>query len=93
MRILGWVLIAIAFALGFAFSFGQPLGQLIFTWDSGFIPTLQAGVQRNIAPGLWDWFFLPLLERPVWVGPFLLGCLVFFVHGLWKRATGRMPAA
>ncbi len=89
MRILGWVLMALAFALGFVFTFGEPLGTILFAWNSGFIPTFQAGVQRNLSPWLWDMLILPLLERPVWVGPFLLSCLVFFVHGMWKRATGQ----
>lgn len=89
MRILGWLLVTAGFALGFAFGFGQPLGAVIFAWDSGFIPMFQAGVQRNIAPWLWDDVLLPVLERPIWVAPMLLGCLVFLIHGLLKRTAGR----
>jgi hypothetical protein len=88
MRLLGWLLIALGFALGFAFTFGEPLGNLIFAWDPGFIPTLQAGVQRNIAPWLWDGVALPILERPSWVVPMLAGCAIFMVRGLLRRGEG-----
>ncbi|NKC30142.1 hypothetical protein [Falsiroseomonas selenitidurans] len=56
-----------------------PLGAAIFaTWPE-FLNTLQAGVQRRIAPELWDWVFLPLLEWPVWVVPGALGLLLLIL--------------
>ena len=53
-----------------------PLGAVIFRAAPAFLNTLQAGVQRNLSPALWDALFLPLLEWPSWVVPVVLGALL-----------------
>ncbi|MCS6890441.1 MAG: hypothetical protein RMK64_10790 [Rhodovarius sp.] len=82
MRILAWLLILLGLLVGFVFSFGEPLGALIFAWDQSLLPRLQAGVQRYLLPWMWDLLFLPILERPAWVAPVLGGCFLFLLRWL-----------
>ncbi|MBU8540054.1 hypothetical protein [Falsiroseomonas tokyonensis] len=71
-------------ALALWFGGGTPLGAVIFRLWPAFLNTLQAGVQRRIAPELWDWVFLPVLEAPSWLVPAALGALLLLA-GLARR--------
>lgn len=57
---------------------------MIFGIWPEFLNTFQAGVQRRIAPELWDWVFLPVLEAPSWAVPVVLGGLLLLT-GLARR--------
>jgi hypothetical protein len=48
-----------------------PLGQLWFELDPPSLNMTQAGIQRHVAPWLWEDVLQPLLELPAW--PVLLG--------------------
>ena len=62
-----------------------PLGAALFRLDPALLNTAQAGIQRHLAPGLWDSAALPLLEQPVWLLPLLLGGLLLLVRRLLNR--------
>lgn len=79
MKLLGFLLLALAAGLGGWFGFGTPLGAVIFAIDPPFLNTLQAGVQRRLSPDLWDLVFLPVLEWPSWVLPAALGLLLLLL--------------
>ena len=84
MRVLGLLLLAAAAALAAWFGPGTPLGAVIFGLWPAFLNTFQAGVQRRLAPELWDLVILPLLEWPSWVVPAALGLAVLLI-GLRRR--------
>jgi len=84
LRILGWILLlAAVFVAGMtifvAFSGGdfsvRSSGQIWFAIDPASLNGLQAGVQRNIHPLLWDPFLLFILDQPSWVLFAFLGFL------------------
>ena len=85
MRIAGWILVIIGFGLGFALGFGRPLGEIIAGAAPDLLGSLQAGVQRNLAPWLWDGPLMWVLERPSWVAPMLLGVVLLTVSGWFRR--------
>jgi hypothetical protein len=62
----------------------EPLGAFIFRIDPPFLNTLQAGVQRNLAPWVWDEVILRIIEQPVWVIPGVLG-VILLLSGLPRR--------
>jgi hypothetical protein len=76
MRLLGLILLVLAAGLLGWFGLTTPLGAVIFAVDPPFLNTLQAGVQRNLSPWLWDSVFLPVLEWPSWLIPLALGVLM-----------------
>ncbi len=84
MRISGLALLAAAAALAGWFGPGTPLGAVIFGIWPAFLNTFQAGVQRRLAPELWDYMILPLLEWPSWVVPAVLGAALLVI-GLRRR--------
>jgi hypothetical protein len=86
--ILGAVLLVLAGGIAVWFGPSAPLGALIFALYPPFLNTLQAGVQRRVAPELWDVAFLPLLTAPAWLIPFLLGLLLLAVGALRRRRRG-----
>jgi hypothetical protein len=70
------VLAGLAVALG---GVGAPLGALLYRLHPPFLNTLQAGVQRNLSPALWDQAILPVLEWPAWALPLGLGLLLLLL--------------
>jgi hypothetical protein len=80
VKVLGVLLLALGAAAGVLYGFGTPLGAVLYRLYPPFLNTLQAGVQRNLSPELWDSALLPLLEWPVWVLPAVLG-LLFMLLG------------
>ena len=51
------------------------LGRLLFALDRSLLNMAQAGVQRYLAPWLWDDVVVPLLQRPAWLPPAALGII------------------
>lgn len=73
--LLGLLLLAGALALGLLRGGAEPLGAALFALDPALLNVTQAVVQRYLAPWIWDSALLPLLERPVWLVPAVLGAL------------------
>jgi hypothetical protein len=70
-RFIGVVLLALAVLLGVTGGM-EELGALVFRLDPPLLNTLQAGVQRRLAPWLWDSVLLPVLLQPAWLTPLVL---------------------
>jgi hypothetical protein len=79
------VLLALAGGIALGFGPWTPLGGVIFELYPPFLNTLQAGVQRRLAPELWDLVFLPMLTAPAWLIPFILGDLLLVIGILRRR--------
>ncbi len=75
MRAFGIALLVLAAGLAGWFGPLAPLGAAIFALHPPFLNTLQAGVQRNLAPWLWNDAMQPVLTAPAWVVPLVLGLL------------------
>ncbi len=65
-----------------------PLGQLWFEIDPPSLNITQAGIQRHVAPWLWDDVVQPVLEQPAWPVLGLLGLVL-----LWLRPSARRRPA
>lgn len=89
MRALGLLLLAAAAALALWLGVATPLGAAIYSVVPPFLNTLQAGVQRNLSPALWDEVLLPVLEAPAWALPLALGLLLLAASLLVGRARRR----
>ena len=99
-RIIGWFLIALALACwgyelaAWAGADGEryrvfALGELIFAEWPGLLPYVQAGVQRNLHPAIWDPGIQFLLLRPGWAVFGLPGLLMTAL--CWRRGRKRKP--
>lgn len=62
-----------------------PLGQLWFEIDPATLNMLQAGIQRRIAPWLWEDAIQPVLTWPAWPVLLALG-LALILLGRARRA-------
>jgi hypothetical protein len=88
VKFVGIVFLALGAGLAGWFGFGAPLGAAIFAIHPPFLNTLQAGVQRNLAPWLWNDVLQPVLTAPVWVVPLVLGLLFIVLAPGRRRADG-----
>jgi hypothetical protein len=84
MPALGILLLLGAAAIAFGLGPWEPLGGVIFDLAPPALNTLQAGVQRRLAPWVWDELVLPVLEAPAWAVPAALGLLLLLL-GLRRR--------
>ena len=75
-RILGWLLLALAFLAAGVEAVGSlqagewqslALGQVWYDLDRGSINLMQAVVQRNLHPAIWDPGVIALLQWPTWL--------------------------
>jgi len=64
------------------------LGRLLFALDRGALNAAQAGVQRYLAPWLWDDLVVPLLLRPAWLPPAALGIIFAGLAMTFSRRRG-----
>lgn len=83
MLIFPVVILCIALILGVIYRM-ESLGAVIFSLAPPLLNTMQAGVQRNLSPWLWDDVMVPVLEQPVWLLPALLGAALLAL-GLWQQ--------
>jgi hypothetical protein len=65
----------------------EPLGAVVFAYAPPLLNTLQAGVQRNLSPWLWDEAILPLLEQPSWLVPLSVGTVLLVAWVLRARVA------
>ncbi len=61
------------------------LGELWYRLDPGSLNTLQAGIQRNLHPWLWDFGLQPLITWPAVAVLGVLGALLAAVFRRRKR--------
>jgi hypothetical protein len=87
MRLFGYGLVVFAGWIAFWYGLRTPLGAVIHTFYPPFLNTLQAGVQRNISPELWNLGFLPVLELPGWLPLLGIGALCVVLGG-GRRGRG-----
>lgn len=83
MLIFPAMLLCFALVLGIVYRM-ESLGAVVYALDPPLLNTMQAGIQRNISPWLWDEAIVPLLEQPSWLLPALLGAALFAL-GLWQQ--------
>jgi hypothetical protein len=83
MLIFPVLLLCIALVLGIVYRM-ESLGGVVYSLNPPFLNTMQAGVQRNLSPWLWDEIMVPVLEQPSWLLPALLGAALFAL-GLWQQ--------
>jgi hypothetical protein len=83
MLIFPVLLLGIALVLGIVYRM-ESLGAVVYSLNPPFLNTMQAGVQRNLSPWLWDEIMVPVLEQPSWLLPALLGAALFAL-GLWQQ--------
>jgi hypothetical protein len=83
MLIFPAMLLCLALVLGIIYRM-ESLGAVVYSLDPPLLNTMQAGIQRNISPWLWDQAIVPLLEQPSWLLPALLGAALFAL-GLWQQ--------
>ncbi|MGG5808479.1 hypothetical protein [Falsiroseomonas sp. CW058] len=88
MRVAGLLLVALAVGLGLWFGFGTPLGGVVFQLHPPLLNTVQAGIQRNLSPALWNDVIQPLLVLPNGVVPAVLGVLLLLPGLLRRRRHG-----
>ncbi|GGG48641.1 hypothetical protein GCM10010964_40010 [Caldovatus sediminis] len=62
-----------------------PLGEAIYRLHPPFLNTFQAGVQRHLAPWLWDDVLLPVLLLPGWLPFAAIGLLLVALGGARRR--------
>ena len=65
-----------------------PLGEIWARIDTASLQLLQAGVQRHVAPWLWDYILQPILEAPAALVFLILGA--FFVL-VFRRRRPKEP--
>ncbi len=79
MRLVGVLLLSLAILAIATFGPGGTLGGVLYAAYPPLLNTLQAGIQRNVSPGLWNYIVLPLLLTPAWLPPLLTGVLCLLV--------------
>ena len=93
-HIVGWTLLIVALVIAIRDGLSsldqnqfvvRPLGQLWYEIDPPSLNTLQAAVERNLSPVLWDPVIITLLQLPA-VAVFGVLGIVFL---LLSRASGR----
>ena len=67
-----WDLVAIIITGNLTFT---PLGAIWAKIDSTSLQLLQAGVERHVAPWLWDQIIQPILEAPAALDFFVVGAI------------------
>ena len=84
-RVFGWALLLLAAlaAIADAVRWGrtgvwrsETLGGLWAQYDVAGLNLVQAGIQRHVAPWLWDDALLPALLAPAWLVPGLAGLIL-----------------
>jgi hypothetical protein len=86
MRFLGWSLLGLALVLALYLGVGEPLGAALFRLDAALLNTAQAGLQRHVAPWAWNDVVLPVIERPAWFAPAVLGAVFLVLGRVFRRA-------
>ena len=95
-RIIGWILILLAFAAAGSEIFAafeaktyrfQAFGELWYMIDRGSLDLFQAIVQRYIWPFLWDGVIAHILLMPAWLVLSVPGILVIWLCRRRRRSS------
>lgn len=73
LRTIAILFFALGVVMGLTLGWSYELGTVAFRVNAGALNSLQAGVQRYLAPVIWDGVFVPLLAMPAWGFPMLIG--------------------
>jgi hypothetical protein len=76
VAVFAWDVVAIVISGELAFT---PLGKIWAAIDTTSLQLLQAGVQRHVAPWLWDYVIQPVLEAPAALDFFVLGAILALI--------------
>ncbi|MBR0670966.1 hypothetical protein [Neoroseomonas soli] len=87
LRTIALLFFGLAVALGFALGWGYELGTAMYKVNPAALNSLQVGVQRYLAPVIWDGLFVPFLTMPVWLLPTLFG-LGFMIASSMRPGRG-----
>lgn len=82
LRIIALLFFSFAVALGFSLGWGYQLGEALFRVNAAGLNSFQAGVQRYLAPAIWDGVFVPLLSMPAWALPVAIGVMFLMIAAL-----------
>ncbi len=94
LRILGWLLFLLAVMAAGAEAFRgleqaawTPIafGELWYDIDPGSLNLLQAGIQRNVHPDVWDPWIVGILTAPTWL-VLLVPALILLLFARPRRA-------
>ena len=75
LAVLAAMSLVVAFALANLFPATLPLSQLISMIDHPLLLWLQDGVREHLSEWTWQALFLPILQRPAWLLPLVIGVL------------------
>jgi len=84
MTALALLLLMVSLIIALA-GYWDPLGAVLYRVEPGMLNSLQAGVQRYVAPWLWDIVFVPILELPAFVLPAAVGIVMLAVVNLRRE--------
>jgi hypothetical protein len=87
LRTIAFLFFGLAVVMGFALGWGYQLGTALFKVNAGALNSLQAGVQRYLAPAVWDGAFVPILSMPAWGLPAVIG-LIFTIASSLRPGKG-----
>ena len=87
IAVLSWDLVAVIITGNLAIT---PLGEIWARIDATSLQLFQAGVQRHVAPWLWDYIVQPILEAPAALDFFVVGILLVL---LFRKRRPKQPAA
>ncbi len=82
LKTIALVLYSAALIMALAFGYDWSFGAMLFNINPAALNGLQAGVQRNLSPALWDALFIPLLSLPAWVIPVAMGTIFVLISAL-----------
>ncbi len=92
LAVLAAALLVSAVALATLSPPDMPLGQFLLLADHDAVSRVQFFVERVSSHWLWTWGFVPLLVRPTWLVPAMLGIVCAGVSmSLASRAAARNP--
>ncbi len=92
LAVLAAMLLVIAVALATLSPPDMPFGQFLFLADHAALQKIQAVVDRYGSHWIWTWGCVPLLVRPTWLLPAMLGIVCAgLAMTLASREAARNP--
>jgi hypothetical protein len=92
LAVMAAVLLVAAVALATLSPPDMPLGQLLFLADHAAVHKAETLVEHLSSPWMWNWGFVPLLVRPTWLVPAMLGIVCAGASmSLASREAARNP--
>jgi hypothetical protein len=76
LAVLAAVFLVVAFALANLMPITLPFSELMSMMDHAALLALQDGVREHISEWVWRALFLPVLTRPCWLLPLVIGVVL-----------------